>query len=121
MTGVKRGLKVQGFWVGVIWVMLWGGVSCSFAPVRPCTQKGQAPHDAPTPPIGVKSCRQIQDPETGHLLNHGKYYEWYENDVLATEGEYDHGKKVGRWIEYDLNGLRISDRYFSDGKEVAKP
>ncbi len=95
-------------------------VSCSFVRVRPCTSGGQPAHDTPVASIGVQKCTQVTDPVSGKTVNEGKYYEWYENEVLAVEGEYKAGKKSGRWIEYDSDGNRSSDRYFLDGKEVPK-
>jgi len=111
----------------VLWVSVFiggcclSGVACSFAPVRPCSSGGQLAHDQPVEGVTVKKCTQVTDSETGQLVNDGLYYEWYSNDSLAVEGEYKVGKKTGRWIEYDLRGNKISDRYFLNGKEVSRP
>jgi len=54
-------------------------------------------------------------------VNDGKYFEWFPNEKLAIQGEYEKGKKTGRWIEYDENGNKISDEYFKDGKQIQRP
>ncbi len=115
MIEVSGGIR---YVAGVIFLVL---SACSFSRVKPCTSGGQPAREGESPSIGVKSCHQVIDSVTGKALNEGKYYEWYENDALALEGEYRGGKKTGRWIEYDENGQRISDRYFLEGKEVSRP
>ena len=99
--------------------------SCSGKPFKPCTLGGQSPHDhaheAVDPPFrGTKRCFQVQD-ISGNTVNDGKYFEWYLDETLATEGEYNLGKKTGRWIEYDENGEKVSDKYFDGGKEISRP
>jgi hypothetical protein len=36
----------------------------------------------------------------------GAYWKFYEDATLAEEGKYDHGKKVGKWVEYHQGGNR---------------
>ncbi len=83
----------------------------------PCTHSGQVPSDVPRDGIVKKRCRQLKKGDA--YFNDGPYYEWYDNDQLATQGEYTQGVKTGRWIEYDRNGVKLNDRYLK-GKEAAQ-
>ena len=80
-------------------------VSCSFARVRPCTSGGQPAHDTPMASIGVQKCTQVTDPVSGKIVNEGKYYEWYENEVLAVEEEFLHDLLYDHLNELDMLGL----------------
>lgn len=93
---------------------------CITKPFKPCTAGGQPAREGNVPFQGIKRCYQEMNKE-GMLVNHGKYREWYNNDKIALEGEYQMGKKSGRWIEYDQKGNKISDKYYQDGKEVSRP
>jgi hypothetical protein len=95
-------------------------VSCSTSSVKPCTLGGQPARDEKSQFKGIKRCYQMVNSE-GQLVNHGKYYEWYNNDKLALTGEYKNGKKNGRWTEYDESGKKKNEKYFEDGKEVFHP
>lgn len=97
-----------------------GAIACSSTPKRPCSEGGQPPREGGISFRGIKRCYQIKD-SLGVYVNDGKYFEWYNSDKIALTGEYKLGKKVGRWIEYDEKGNKISDRYFDDGKEVPRP
>ncbi len=104
-------------WRALLLVLL---TSCSFAHKKPCTSGGQpAREDGEF--VGKKRCDQVIDSFSGKPTNQGKYFEWFDNDKLALEGEYKNGKKSGRWIIYDEDGKKISDLYFENGKEVPRP
>ena len=91
--------------------------ACVSTHAKPCSLGGQPARAGPlTFVIGRKSCDQIAD-DAGNPLNHGKYYEWYLNDQIAIVGEYNKGKKSGRWLEYDENGKITFQGDFEDGKE----
>ena len=102
--------------------MVFSLVSCSGVPRRPCTHGGQSPRNsiAQGQFRGIKRCFQTRD-ASGEYLNHGKYFEWYNNDKISLQGEYKMGKKTGRWIEYSESGKMISDRHFEEGQEISKP
>jgi hypothetical protein len=96
-------------------------LSCATHRKKPCTTGGQPAREASEKPFrGIKRCNQDYD-KSGALVNHGKYYEWYNNDKIALTGEYKDGKKTGRWTEYDEKGEVVSDKYFDEGKEIPKP
>ncbi|MGA0557163.1 toxin-antitoxin system YwqK family antitoxin [Larkinella sp. VNQ87] len=42
--------------------------------------------------------KEVLPKEFGQV--HGQYMAFYEGGQLAAEGKYDHGVKVGRWVEY---------------------
>jgi hypothetical protein len=113
----------KGLWRTLVFlsVSLLGMAACSSVAYRPCTQAGQPPRESPSSKFrGTKRCYQIKD-SAGNFVNDGKYFEWHLNEKIAIEGEYEKGKKSGRWIEYDENGNKISDQYFINGKEVPRP
>lgn len=102
--------------------------SCQTVRHRPCTdgmvaikgepkvglnEKGYDPHP-------IKKCYRVRD-SYGALVNHGKYFEWFGNDKIAVTGEYELGKRTGRWIEYNDDGIKISDKYYKEGIEVPAP
>lgn len=96
-------------------------LSCSTSRSRPCELGGQPPRENSQALFeGTKKCYQIQD-ANGKWVNDGKYLEWHANETLAIEGIYEKGVKTGRWIEYDENGNRISDKFYDAGKEIPKP
>ncbi len=93
---------------------------CATGHQRPCTEGGQAPRDSLVPFKGTKRCFQVKD-SSGNDVNEGKYLEWYPNEKIAIIGEYHLGKKIGRWLEYDPQGNKVSDKFYEDGKEIARP
>ncbi len=103
----------------ILMVLVLLCTSCA-VPYKPCTLGGQPPREGAIPFQGVKRCYQVPD-GLGKTLNHGKYFEWFSNDKIAITGEYKRGKKVGRWIEYNEKGVKVSDKYFDEGKEIARP
>ncbi len=112
MSSLNWGLAI---FLGII------SLSCVTTHRKPCTEGGQSSRDPASKPFkGIKRCFQVQD-ESGAFVNDGKYYEWFNNDKISLEGEYKMGKKVGRWVEYNEKGVKISDKYYSDGKEVPPP
>lgn len=88
---------------------------CAFAPSHPCQEAGEPARDVPFK--GDKRCSQTRTPN-GKYVNQGPYQEWYPNGKLALEGGYKMGKKDGRWIEYDPNGRKVSQRFYEDGVDV---
>ena len=107
-------------------VFFWMG--CVAPRVKPCTGGGQPPRDlaeqfsdqAKKLIRATKRCTQTRD-KSGNYVNDGAYFERYFNEQIAITGEYQMGKKVGRWIEYDEQGNKIADKFFVDGKETALP
>lgn len=53
----------------------------------------------------------------------GDYLLFHENGTLATEGQYDKGKRVGTWIEYyqDGNKRKKETRYGTDCYDTTPP
>ena len=96
------------------------GCSCAAVRSRPCSEGwlSRSVHANAQSESAVKKCFQLKD-EKGQWVNHGKYYEWYESEKIALIGEFKMGKKHGRWMEYDRQGNRISDRYFENGVELS--
>lgn len=94
--------------------------ACTSTPYRPCSEGGQAAHETGVPFRGIKKCTQIKDKD-GNYVNHGKYFEWGPNEKIQTVGEYEEGKKSGRWVEYNDQGKMISEKYFKKGQETEKP
>jgi hypothetical protein len=95
-------------------------VSCSTHSVKRCELGGQPARQEGVRFQGIKRCYQTVN-DSGQLVNNGKYYEWYNSDQIALTGQYKNGKKIGRWIEYDKGGQKLSEKYFEDGKEVPLP
>lgn len=106
--------------MSLILVYCAGLGGCSSKPFRPCSEGGQAPREDGSQFRGTKRCYQLPD-STGRYVNDGKYFEWHLNEKVAIEGEYEMGKKTGRWVEYDDSGNKISDKYFKEGKEIPRP
>jgi antitoxin component YwqK of YwqJK toxin-antitoxin module len=69
---------------------------------------------------GTRQCQQKKD-RRGIYVNVGRYYEWHDNDKIALKGAYNDGRKTGRWLEYDPQGVILSDRYYENGVEVPAP
>jgi len=88
--------------------------ACATIVSKPCATGGEPPRS--TPFKGTKQCIQRKDP-AGRYLNDGKYVEWYPNGNLALQGEYKMGRKTGKWMEWDIDGKKISERWFEDGQE----
>jgi hypothetical protein len=114
---VKRVFSI----IGCIFVVL-NYAGCSTGRFKPCTLGGQPARESTSPSlIGlIKKCHQIVNKD-GYIVNHGEYYEWYQTDKIALTGKYEQGKKTGRWIEYDPEGNKVSDKYYEEGKEVNRP
>jgi hypothetical protein len=94
---------------------------CAGKRKKPCTEGGQPARETAAIPFrGIKRCEQAIGKQ-GFVVNQGKYFEWFNNDKIALEGEYKDGKKTGRWIEYDEMGKKVADRFFEDGKEIPHP
>lgn len=58
---------------------------------------------------------------TGQLLiqnGEGTYTHYYDNGVLAEQGEYHEGKKEGVWRGYHSNGQPYFEEFFSKGRLV---
>jgi antitoxin component YwqK of YwqJK toxin-antitoxin module len=95
-------------------------VSCATSHKRPCTEGGQPAREGNIGFQGIKRCYQKED-KSGKVVNDGKYFEWYNSDKIALTGQYKLGKKVGRWIEYNEKGEKISDKYFDENGKEANP
>ena len=52
-------------------------------------------------------------------MRHGKYHVWRGN-VLAIEGQYNQGKKVGKWLYRGKNGELTKTITYEDGKMVSE-
>lgn len=103
----------------MLWGCCCGMVAClSGVRHRPCSELGQPARENSRVEAAVKKCFQIKD-EKGQWVNHGKYYEWDESDKIVLTGEYKMGRKQGRWLEYDRQGNRVSDRHFENGVELS--
>ena len=81
---------------------------------RPCSEGGQAAWDDLRVTVGTKKCDQYRDPK-GKYLNHGKYLEYSPRGYLLLEGEYSAGKKAGKWIEWDEEGKKVSEKWYENG------
>lgn len=46
---------------------------------------------------------------------HGKYHEWYSNNVLCMSGSYQNGLRAGKWKYFDSDGRIDSTRRFENG------
>lgn len=107
--------------VFALWVVaILTNLSCASQPLKPCSLGGQPARSDGSQFRGIKRCYQTVN-ASGQLVNEGKYYEWYNNDKPALVGQYQNGKKVGRWIEYDESGKIISDKQFENGVEIPPP
>jgi hypothetical protein len=84
---------------------------------HPCTRGSQPAHADGKAGKGTKQCQQIRD-ASGNYVNQGKYIEWHPNGVRALEGEYTAGYKTGKWIEWDDQGRKLSEKWFENGTEV---
>lgn len=91
--------------------------ACASAPRRPCQDGGELARDYGTRVFrGTRQCMQEKD-KFGRWYNQGPYREWYEGGQVAVEGEYKMGHKIGRWVEYDEKGRKLSDKIIEAPKE----
>jgi hypothetical protein len=84
---------------------------------RPCTEGGQPAWDDKRVTVGTKKCEQYRAPK-GNYLNHGKYLEYSTRGSLLLEGEYSAGKKTGKWVEWDEEGKKVSEKWYENGVET---
>lgn len=92
--------------------------ACASKPARYCTEIGQPAREVSAPyVIGDRQCF-IKKDRDGSLIKHGPYREWFLNGHPALEGEYNEGRKSGKWIEWDESGKKISERWFEEGVET---
>lgn len=52
---------------------------------------------------------KAQIKEVTPILNgelHGYYFYFFENGKIATQGQYLHGEKAGKWYDYQMSGTR---------------
>lgn len=52
-------------------------------------------------------------------MNHGKYHVW-RNGVLAIEGQFNHGKEVGKWMFRDKDGALNKVVTYEDGEIISE-
>jgi hypothetical protein len=57
------------------------------------------------PPKGTKEWCQEQTAD-GSFRPHGPWSQWSEGSQILAKGHYRHGKQVGRWSFFDLDGKR---------------
>jgi hypothetical protein len=50
----------------------------------------------------------------GRTVRHGPARSWFDNGFLASEGEYDHGRRTGTWTRYWRSGGRGVQAEFRD-------
>lgn len=55
---------------------------------------------------------------TSRGTKHGLYRRWYEDGVLAAEGEYEYDVQVGIWTEFHQNGAIREEGAYKDGARV---
>ncbi len=81
------------------------------------------PCPSDTAPIGSQKTGQFicayQD-SNGMVIRHGPFKEWHPNGQRSVEGQYDHGKQVGRWTYWDENGKKTADRQYKDGQLIGE-
>ncbi len=63
----------------------------------------------------------MDDPGWAHSckIRHGKYHVW-KGDVLAIEGQFFYGKRIGKWILRDKAGEVTKAVVYEDGKIVSE-
>jgi len=64
-----------------------------------------------------KSRREVKKTDVG-IVNHGPYVRWYKNGVVAEEGEYVDGKRVGTFIERLDTGQMKSEIPYDENGEI---
>ena len=89
--------------------------SCVISISKPCQDGGDPARE--TSFRGNRTCTQKRDPQ-GKYVNHGLYQEWHLNGKLALEGYYKMGKKDGRWIEYNPEGRKVSEKLYDYGLQI---
>lgn len=100
------------FFLPLILPLLFILSSCATTRRFPCGEGGDSARSNPPPYRVIKKCRQEKNTE-GIFVNHGIYREYEaQTEQLVLEGQYELGKKTGRWIEYDLKGKVIRDELF---------
>jgi hypothetical protein len=82
---------------------------------KPCHEGGDV--SWPTPIDGDRICNQKKS-QSGFWVNHGRYVQKHRNGQIALEGEFEEGRKQGRWIQYDEAGNRVAERSFENGVET---
>jgi hypothetical protein len=87
--------------------------ACAVA--KPCHLGGDVTW--PNPIHGDRQCHQKLFSD-GRWLNHGRFVQKHLNGQIALEGQFEEGRKQGRWIQYDEQGNRIAERTFENGVET---
>lgn len=49
---------------------------------------------------------------------HGSYRRWYDDGVLAAQGEYEYDQKEGVWIEFHPNGAVRDHGQYAGGERI---
>ncbi|WP_458071760.1 toxin-antitoxin system YwqK family antitoxin [Rhodanobacter sp. BL-MT-08] len=50
-------------------------------------------------------------------IRHGLFRAFHENGLLASEGNYEHGKEHGIWRDYHANGQLAAEGTYASGEE----
>ncbi len=50
-------------------------------------------------------------------IRHGLFRAYHENGLLASEGNYEHGKESGAWRDYHPNGQIAAAGAYANGVE----
>lgn len=58
------------------------------------------------------------DPQ-GQEVRHGRFREVFANGQVHRVGSYRHGERHGTWTEWNVNGEKLSEGVFQDGKQVS--
>lgn len=103
--------------------------SCSSVATRYCTRGDQPARDlySTTKAFSTDGTQQLERGDVqchvkkglnGEMVKDGPYIEWYPNGQVSMRGEYQDGKKIGKWMEWDKAGVLISERWFDHGVET---
>ena len=57
---------------------------------------------------------------SGGVVQHGPYRAWYPNGTLATNGQFDKGKNVGRWHGWYASGAKQGEIVYENGEVVSE-
>lgn len=55
--------------------------------------------------VDKKKLKEVLPVEGGKY--HGQYFRYYEDGILAEEGKFEEGKKIGMWIEYFQSAKKL--------------
>jgi hypothetical protein len=85
---------------------------------RPCEEGGDVSWN---PPIqGNRRCSQRKD-ESGRFINHGEFFQYYEDGKVAIHGHFREGQRTGTWTLYDATGKKSLQKWYHKGVELPAP